>query len=82
MVQTVGRENDPAGIRFASELTEPMLARTDALPPGDYDHEVKWDRVPRDPGDEDGLQVGSRRDWSVEGADAMCLTYARAACAA
>jgi bifunctional non-homologous end joining protein LigD len=46
-------------------LPEPMLARPDSLPRGDYSFEVKWDGFRALVATEDGLQVRSRRAWSM-----------------
>ena len=43
-----------------------MLARSDTLPRGDYAYEVKWDGFRAIVATtEDGLQVRSRRGWSM-----------------
>jgi integrase len=46
-------------------LPAPMLARPDRLPRGDYSYEVKWDGFRAIVSTEDGLQVRSRRGWSM-----------------
>jgi bifunctional non-homologous end joining protein LigD len=42
-----------------------MLARPDRLPRGDWSYEVKWDGFRAVVATEDGLQVRSRRGWSM-----------------
>jgi ATP dependent DNA ligase-like protein len=42
-----------------------MLARSDALPRGDYSYEVKWDGFRAIVSTEDGLEVRSRRGWNM-----------------
>ena len=42
-----------------------MLARPDRLPRGDYAYEVKWDGFRAIVSTEDGLEVRSRRGWSM-----------------
>jgi bifunctional non-homologous end joining protein LigD len=44
-----------------------MLARPDRLPRGDYAYEVKWDGFRAIVSTEDGLEVRSRRGWSMAG---------------
>ena len=48
-----------------SPLPQPMLARPDRLPRGDYAYEVKWDGFRAIVSTEDGLEVRSRRGWSM-----------------
>src|SRR2546421_2264307 len=54
-----------AGCRFGCALPEPMLARPDRLPRGDFAFEVKWDGFRAIVSTEDGLAVRSRRGWSM-----------------
>jgi bifunctional non-homologous end joining protein LigD len=44
---------------------EPMLARADNLPRGDYAYEVKWDGFRAIVSTEDGLRIWSRRGWEM-----------------
>jgi bifunctional non-homologous end joining protein LigD len=44
-----------------------MLARPDRLPRGDYAYEVKWDGFRAIVSTEAGLEVRSRRGWSMAG---------------
>jgi ATP-dependent DNA ligase len=46
-------------------LPQPMLARPDSLPRGDWSFEVKWDGFRAIVATEDGFQVRSRRGWSM-----------------
>jgi bifunctional non-homologous end joining protein LigD len=46
-------------------LPEPMLARPDRLPRGDYSYEVKWDGFRAIVATEDRLRVLSRRGWNM-----------------
>src|SRR5437764_6411114 len=48
-----------------SPLPQPMLARPDRLPRGDYAYEVKWDGFRAIVSTEAGLQVRSRRGWNM-----------------
>jgi pimeloyl-ACP methyl ester carboxylesterase len=51
----------------APALPQPMLARPDRLPRGDYGYEVKWDGFRALVSTEDGLLVRSRRGWDMTG---------------
>jgi bifunctional non-homologous end joining protein LigD len=54
----------PGGCRVgALQLPEPMLAKPDRLPRGDYSYEVKWDGFRALVATEDGVQVRSRSGW-------------------
>jgi bifunctional non-homologous end joining protein LigD len=46
-------------------LPEPMLARPDRLPCGDYGFEVKWDGFRAIVSTDEGLLVRSRRGWDM-----------------
>jgi ATP-dependent DNA ligase len=46
-------------------LPQPMLARADRLPGGDYSYEVKWDGFRAIVSTEHGLEVRSRRGWGM-----------------
>jgi bifunctional non-homologous end joining protein LigD len=48
-------------------LPQPMLARPDRLPRGDYGYEVKWDGFRALVSTEEGLLVRSRRGWDMTG---------------
>jgi bifunctional non-homologous end joining protein LigD len=52
-------------VSLAVVLPEPMLARADSLPRGDYAYEVKWDGFRALVSTEDGLFVRSRRGWTM-----------------
>jgi bifunctional non-homologous end joining protein LigD len=59
----VGTEKRRGGSR--QPLPQPMLARPDRLPHGDYGYEVKWDGFRAVLSTERGLEVRSRRGWEM-----------------
>jgi bifunctional non-homologous end joining protein LigD len=59
----VGREERRR--RSRQPLPQPMLARPDRLPRGDYGYEVKWDGFRATLATERGLEVRSRRGWEM-----------------
>jgi ATP-dependent DNA ligase len=64
-VNGAARQNVVARCRFRAVLPEPMLARTDRLPRGDFAYEVKWDGFRALVSTEEGLLVRSRRGWNM-----------------